>query len=86
MAHRCVKHFVVSWEPGSLLISRMFVSPAREVVPNRVYEIISPQKPLPECAWLESGNFKSGDEKNESKTRQFHQGQNTLLHCHKRWL
>lgn len=45
-AYRTVKHFVVSWENGKLLISR-----AREIIPNRTYEIIKDPKPYVECFW-----------------------------------
>lgn len=46
-AYRAVKHFVVSWENGKILVSR-----AREIVPNRTYEIIRDQKPYAECVWI----------------------------------
>lgn len=86
MAHRSIKHFVVSWEAGKLLISR-----AREVVPNRVYEIPPPIKPIPVCLWIpcvdtpfgQSVKFKSVEEKYESEGRQFCEKQNSSVHCHK---
>ena len=35
---RTIRHFIVSWDAGKLI-----VSPAREVVPNAIYEILPPQ-------------------------------------------
>ncbi len=43
-AIRHIKHFVVSWENGILRISQ-----AREIIPNRTYEIIQDVKPFGEC-------------------------------------
>lgn len=43
---RSVKHFVVSWENGKILVSR-----AREIIPNRTYEIVHMPPPSFECAW-----------------------------------
>ena len=37
---RSIRHFIVSWDAGKLI-----VSPAREVIPNYVYEIMNPEKP-----------------------------------------
>ena len=44
---RTVKHFVVTWENGKILVSR-----AREIVPNRTYEILHTSPPFAECNWL----------------------------------
>jgi hypothetical protein len=43
--YRGIKHFVVTWENGKILVSR-----AREVIPNRTYEIVHTPPPL-ECPW-----------------------------------
>jgi hypothetical protein len=48
--NRGVKHFVLTLEKGTLSISK-----AREVVPNRTYEIIEPSKPFVELAWISHG-------------------------------
>jgi hypothetical protein len=45
-AYRAVKHFVVTWENGRILISQ-----AREIVPRQTYQIIQQPKPYMECAW-----------------------------------
>lgn len=46
MSIRAAKYFVVSWEKGTLMISR-----AREIVPNRIYEIIKTPDPYLTCIW-----------------------------------
>lgn len=43
---RAVKHFVVTWENGRLLVSR-----AREIVPKQTYQIIQDPKPFAQCSW-----------------------------------
>ncbi len=45
-AYRAVKHFVVTWENGKILVSQ-----AREIVPRQTYQIIQQPKPYMECAW-----------------------------------
>jgi hypothetical protein len=45
-AYRAVKHFIVTWENGKLLVSQ-----AREVIPRHTYQIIHQQKPYAECSW-----------------------------------
>jgi hypothetical protein len=45
-ASRNLKHFVVTWENGKVLVSR-----AREIVPYRTYEIIQRPQPYIECIW-----------------------------------
>ncbi len=45
-AYRNIKHFVVTWENGKILVSR-----AREIVPYRTYEIVQQPKPYVECFW-----------------------------------
>jgi hypothetical protein len=45
-SHNTVKHFVLTLEKGKILISR-----AREIVPNRSYEIIYTPKPLAFLQW-----------------------------------
>ncbi len=42
--YRHIKHFVVTWENGMLRVSQ-----AREIIPNRTYEIIQTPKPFSEC-------------------------------------
>ena len=46
MSMRAIKHFVVTWKNGKLLISQ-----AREIVPNRVYEIVKFPEPQLGCSW-----------------------------------
>jgi hypothetical protein len=43
-AYRYTKHFIVTWENGIVRVSQ-----AKEIVPNRTYEILQHSKPLGEC-------------------------------------
>ncbi len=45
--NRGVKHFILTLEKGTFSLSR-----AREVIPNRTYEVIEPSRPSFEIAWI----------------------------------
>ena len=48
--NRGVKHFILTLEKGTFSISR-----AREVIPNKTYEVIQPSRPFVELAWIFHG-------------------------------
>ncbi len=48
--NRGAKHFILTLEKGTFYLSR-----AREVIPQRTYEIIEPSKPWFEVAWIYHG-------------------------------